>query len=85
MSTRSLFAVVLALVCGGSAAVGVNSYVKQRHPGAALDLAQVVVASIDIPRGTMVTTEQIKIREVPKDQVHARAITKVDERSTGPC
>ena len=33
MSTRSLFALILALVCGGSAAVGVNSYVKNAGPG----------------------------------------------------
>ena len=80
MSARSLIAVMLALVCGGSAAVGVNSYVKNSATETATaNLTQVVVAAVDVPRGSMVTAEQVKLRDVPKDQVHARAIIKLDE------
>jgi pilus assembly protein CpaB len=70
--------VIFALVCGGSAAVGVNSYVNT-PPAANLNMTQVIVASGDIPRGTMVTPEQVKTRAVPKDQVHRRTITKLDD------
>jgi pilus assembly protein CpaB len=77
VSARSLLAVVLSLVCGGSAAVGVNSYVRNGGPAGA-NQAQVVVATVDLPRGTMVTADQVRLRDVPKDQVHARAITKLD-------
>jgi pilus assembly protein CpaB len=72
-----LLAVILALACGGSAAVGVNSYVK--NTTAPVDLSQVIVAASDIPRGTMITADQVKTRDVPKDQVHTRAITKLDD------
>jgi pilus assembly protein CpaB len=68
------------LVCGGSAAVGVNSYVKNSAPPpASANLVPVVVAAVDVPRGTMVTPEIVKLRDVPKDQVHARAITKLED------
>jgi pilus assembly protein CpaB len=71
---------MLALVFGGSAAVGVSSYVKNRPLEAAIpDLAKVVVAAVDIPRGSVVTTDQVKLRDVPKDQLHARAITKLED------
>jgi pilus assembly protein CpaB len=79
VSTRSLIALVLALVCGGSAAVGVNTYVKSAAPAANPNLTSIIVAAADIPRGSMLTAEQVKTREVPKDQVHARAITKLDD------
>jgi pilus assembly protein CpaB len=80
VSTRSLFAVVLALLCGGSAAVGVNSYVRNGGQAApASSLMQVVVAAVDMPRGTTVTKDHIKVREIPKDQAHARAVTKIDD------
>jgi pilus assembly protein CpaB len=80
MSFRSLVAVVLALVFGGSAAVGVATYVNNRAPAATnADLAKVVVAAVDVPRGTVITSDQVKLRDVPKDQVHARAITKLEE------
>jgi pilus assembly protein CpaB len=74
-----LIAVMLALVCGGSAAVGVSSYMNNYAPGATGDVARVVVAAIDIPRGSVVTTDQVRIREIPKGQVHPRAITKIDD------
>jgi pilus assembly protein CpaB len=75
--------VVLALLCGGSAAVGVNSYMKTGGPkAAAADMTQVVVAAVDLPRGTTVTKEHVKVLDVPRGQAHARAITKVDDALT---
>jgi len=79
VSPRSLFAVMLALVLGGSAAVGVSSYVKNRPEAANPDLTKVVVAAFDIPRGSVLTTDQVKLRDVPKGQVHALAITTLDD------
>jgi pilus assembly protein CpaB len=70
-------AVVLSLVCGGSAAVGVNSYVKNAGP--APNTTQVVVAAVDLPRGTTLTADHVKLRGVPRDQIHARAVTKLDD------
>jgi pilus assembly protein CpaB len=80
MSLRSIVALFLALVFGGSAAVGVSTYVNNRAPAATSpDLAKVVVAAVDVPRGTVIMSDQVKLRDVPKDQVHARAITKLED------
>jgi pilus assembly protein CpaB len=79
MSLRSVIALALALVFGGSAAFGVGTYVNNRIPAPAGDQAKVVVAAIDVPRGIVLTTDQVKLRDVPKEQLHARAITKLED------
>src|SRR5262249_29207356 len=80
MSLRSVIALALALVFGGSAAFGVGTYVNNRIPAAPnSDQTKVVVAALDVPRGTVITSDQVKLRDVPKDQVHARAITKLED------
>src|SRR5208337_319485 len=50
MSARSLLMVALALILGGSAAVGVNSFM-QGAPGPRGAVVPVVVAVVDLPRG----------------------------------
>jgi pilus assembly protein CpaB len=78
MSPRTLLVVLLALVFGGSAAVGVNSLVTN-PPGAKGEVVPVVVAAVDIPRGGMITAEQLKTRELPKDAAPAGSISKVED------
>ena len=51
MSSRTVVIVVLALVFGGSAAVGVN-ILRSQNPGAATPTVQVVVAASDIPQAS---------------------------------
>jgi pilus assembly protein CpaB len=70
--------VALALVFGGSAAVGVN-YMVQNPPNPKGDVVPVVVAAMEVPRGASLTAEQIKTREFAKDQVPPDAITKVED------
>jgi pilus assembly protein CpaB len=69
---------VLALVFGGSAAVGVRQYVGA---GAAPrpDLVPVVVAKINIPRGMLVSADLISTRQYPKDLVPAGAVLKNED------
>jgi pilus assembly protein CpaB len=77
MSPRTLVVVALALVFGGSAAVGVNGLVNTPGPRGAV--VSVVVAAVDIPRGGMLTAEQLKTRDFPKDDAPLGAINKVEE------
>src|SRR5262245_34437733 len=75
---RTVLIVVLALVFGGSAAVGVHSLLtgaKADEP----DTVPVVVASADIPRFTTVTPEMVTYRVCPKDLVPPGALTQIDE------
>jgi pilus assembly protein CpaB len=73
-------AVMLALVFGGSAAVGVNSLVsKSQGARPNVEMVPVVVAVMDIPRGGMIKADLVRTREYPKDMVPPGAITKVQD------
>ncbi len=67
MSPRTLLIVLLALVFGGSAAVGVNMMNNRSGGGPTVETVPVVVAIMDIPRGALLTSEVLKIRDFPKD------------------
>jgi pilus assembly protein CpaB len=79
VSPRSLLALILALVSGGAAAVGVTSYIKNQSRGPNQEMANVVVAAVDIPRGMVVKEDQIKLQEIPKNLVHPHAITNLKD------
>jgi pilus assembly protein CpaB len=79
VTPRSMFAVILALVLGGSTAVGVNNFVNQKPTVVNPDLVKVVVAAVDLPRGALLTSTQLKEREIPKEQVPPRALTKMED------
>ena len=66
MSARSIIAVMLALVFGGSAAVGVNTYVNKVPAAVNADMVKVVVAAADLPRGILLTPLLLKELEVRK-------------------
>jgi len=70
--------VLLALIFGVSAAVGVNSYL-QGSPVTKADMVPVLVAAIDMARGGNVTSEMVKIKEYPKDMVPIGALSKPEE------
>lgn len=76
MSPRTLIVTVLALIFGGSAAVGVNALIKSPPKG---DVVPVVVAAADIARGGTITAEVLKTREFPRDLVPPGAITKKED------
>jgi pilus assembly protein CpaB len=70
--------VVVALVFGGSAAMGVNSFISN-PPSHAGDFVPVVVAAVEIVRGGNLTAEMVKTRDFPKDLVPQGAINKVQD------
>lgn len=80
MRLQSILVVALALVFGGSAAVGVRSFVNSRGPSAPKsDTVPVVVALIDIARGGTITSDLISTRDYPKNMVPHGALTKLEE------
>ncbi len=78
MRPQSLIAVALALVLGGSAAVGVRQYVGQPDT-VQPDTVPIVVAAVDVPRGMLLSTEIVKTRNYPKELVPSGAILKSED------
>jgi pilus assembly protein CpaB len=78
MRPQSIIAIALALVCGGSAAVGVRQYVGLGQQPK-VETVPVVVAGMNIPRGMLVSLEVVKTRDYPKDLVPTGAIVKTDD------
>jgi pilus assembly protein CpaB len=82
VSLRTFLVVALALVCGGAAAVGLGSIIRNQKAQAAapaVPTAQVVFAAGDISRLASLSTEHLVVREVPKDSVPKGAITRVED------
>lgn len=81
MSPRSGLILMLSLVFGGSAAVGVNKYVTNK-PGEVspkADTVPVVVALEDIPRGASITADLVKIRDYPKGLLPSGTLARVED------
>lgn len=79
MKPRTLLLVVLALVCGVSAAVGVNQLNRPKDTTASPDTGTVVLAKTDIPRGGVLTAENCTVGEWPKNLLPSGAITKLED------
>jgi pilus assembly protein CpaB len=81
VSIRSLLVVLLALVFGASAAVGVNSLrgPQQAAAAAPVETVTVVLASADVPRFTTLSADALRTREYPKDLVPPGALTRPED------
>ena len=79
MNMRTIFVVLLAAICGISAAVGVNQFQQPVQANLSLETVPIVVTKRDIPRGRMVSAKLIKMREWPKAMLPQGAITKVED------
>jgi pilus assembly protein CpaB len=76
MSFRTVLVVALALILGGSAAVGITNLRNQAPPA---DTVPVLVAASDIPPFGVITADLVKARDCPKDLVPPGAITKLED------
>lgn len=80
MRPQTLLAGVLALVFGGSAAFGVNAYLKMRGPAESkAESVAVVVSTMDLPRGGTITSDLITTREYPKGMAPEGSLAKVED------
>jgi pilus assembly protein CpaB len=78
MSLRTIMIVLLALVSGASAAVGVNR-LRYQEPAAKPDTVSIVVATRDLPRAAKLSPDSLTMREYPKDFVPACALMRMDD------
>jgi pilus assembly protein CpaB len=79
MSIRTILIVLLALVFGGSAAVGINKLRTPPPPPPEPETVPVVVAAKEVPRATTVSAQDLTTREYPKEHVPPEALTSIDE------
>ncbi len=73
MSLRTLLSLVLAIICAGSAAVGIL-LVRNSRGKTTDETAQVVVAKSEIARGQLVTEAMVTMRPWPTEIVPLRAM-----------
>jgi pilus assembly protein CpaB len=78
MSVRTILVITCALVFGGTAAMGVHLGLS-KGDGAGANMATIVVATANVPRGETVTTESVVARPYPKDLLPEGVITKVED------
>jgi pilus assembly protein CpaB len=76
VSFRTVLVVALALILGGSAAVGITNF---RNQGPAPDTVPVLVAAVDVPSFGVLNADMIKVSDCPKALVPPGAITKMED------
>jgi pilus assembly protein CpaB len=79
MHIRTLLIGLLALVFGGSAAMGVYILFSQTGERAESAKTSIVFATVDLSRGSGITEESVELRAWPKDLVPEGAITSLED------
>jgi pilus assembly protein CpaB len=82
MSLRSVLVVLLALVFGASAAIGVTmlrNNAPAEAPPPPVETVPVVVAAVDVPRFTTLSSDMLMTREYPKDLAPASAGARIED------
>ena len=80
MSLRSILVLALALMFGGSAAVGVNAFLRQSRAAAApADTEPVVVTVEEVSRFSALSADMLVVREFPKELVPPGSLKSLDE------
>lgn len=71
MSIRTVSVIILAVICGLCAAVGINFLLAEGGPAPPPETAPVVVAKLEITRGKIVMADALEVKQWPKDLVPA--------------
>ena len=80
MRPKSLALLLLALGCGLVASIGITRVMtKGGGEGGTGDGAGIFVAAADIPMGTRLTSEVVKLEQWPKDKTPAGAISRTED------
>src|SRR4051812_38931165 len=79
MRFQTFLVLILALVCGGAAVVGVKEALQAREPSGRGDTVPVLGAAGDGPPVAVVAADMVKTQDWPKDLVPAGALTKAED------
>jgi len=85
VSPRSILIVFLAIACGGSAVIGINT-LRQGGPGdQKADTVTVVVAAADIGPYTTLSPSLVTTREYARDMAPPGAVTRIEDVQDRVC
>ncbi len=77
---KNWLVLIVALGVGGLAAIGAKTYlsrqvaeIEEREKNKAM--VQVVVAKADLPKGSIVSTDNLAVRAIPQEWAHSGAVT----------
>ncbi|MGC1273848.1 MAG: Flp pilus assembly protein CpaB [Planctomycetaceae bacterium] len=79
MSGRTVAVVFLSIVCGLASAFGVKKLASSPGEAPTVPTTPVVVLTAEVPRGTIITKEHLKVLQWPQDLVPPGAIAKPEE------
>lgn len=79
MSVKTIVVVLLAVVCGLSAAWGVNQFSRSADATVLPKTAPIVVAKTEIPRGRMLVAEDVEIRQWPGSAIVRGSLSKMED------
>jgi pilus assembly protein CpaB len=79
MSRRTIVTICLALLFGFAAIFGVNQVYRGNLQPAKIETVKVLLAATDISRGRMVSPEQLKLADWPKDLLPSGALQQTEE------
>jgi pilus assembly protein CpaB len=77
MNLRTLSVTLLAIICGASAAIGVNQFNKRRGV-ASVETVSVVVAATQLARGSVLSDDVVKLQQWPKNMLPVGAVTDLE-------
>jgi pilus assembly protein CpaB len=79
MSPRTILVLMLALVSGISAVVGVRSIIGNTERAPRAETVKVVVASQELPPGEVIPRTSLRTRDYPKDSAPAGVISNIEQ------
>jgi len=79
VSIKTITVVALAVVCGLSAAWGMSQLRTSSAVDARIETAPIVRAAVPIPRGRMITPDDVEIASWPKSMLPEGTLTNLDD------
>ena len=79
MRMRTYVIIALALICGVSAAIGIDMVLRNARAAEAGEMVSVVVTRTDIPRYVALSESHLRMKEVPKDTLPRGVLTRIED------
>ena len=79
MRSKTVILLVLALGCGLVASIGISQILQRQDQGPAGDTAPVWVVMTDIKRSDLLTMQNLKLEQWPKEKIPPGALSKLEE------
>jgi pilus assembly protein CpaB len=79
MRSKTLILLLLALGCGLVASIGISQILQRQDQTPAGDLAPVWVVMTDIKRSDLLTMQNLKLEQWPKEKIPPGALSKLEE------